>query len=788
MDKENTKKRKKKKQRNILKGILITLLIICSLTFAAGTGMVAAVIKSAPSIDTDIISNLKQSSILYDKDGNFIESLSTEENRTVVSFNQIPDHLKKAVIAIEDERFEKHHGIDIKRIFGAVWHDIKTMSREQGASTLTQQLIKNYALTPDKKFTRKFQEMYLATQLERKLSKDQILNAYLNTIFLGGNAYGVQSASMLYFGKDVEELTLAESALIAGLTQNPAKFNPLSKRNVEARENNTEPTYNDRQEKVLNNMLRLGYITKEEHEKALNEKLVFQTKKPINTMKYQWFVEPAVDQVAEDLAKKLDISEKEAKQRLRTAGYNVYLTIDTKIQDAAQKVIDNANYYKGLKVPKGLDQYAADAQSKPKAEPQAAAVIFDFTTGEMRAIIGGRGEHELRSLNRATEVPRQPGSSIKPLAVYGPAIDTKLVNSASVIEDTPYTSPDGWSPGNSDGQFLGPITIREAIKRSRNLVAVRLGLEVGVNTAANYVKDKFHISTIVTSGKTNDKNIAALSLGGMTHGVYPYEMAAAYGVFGNGGMYSEPIMYTKVTDRNGTVILEKTSEQSRSLSPEASYLMTDMMKEVVKGGAGATGTSANFGGMPAAGKTGTASDYTNAWFTGLTPYYSGAVWIGHDKPNTKVTGLKSSLAAKMWGDIMKEAHKGLTVKDFDRPSGIVTAQVCIDSGKAPSELCSQDARGARIKTEAFVQGTQPVEICDEHMTAEIDTRNGKLATPDTPLEFRKAQVFTKSTLPTEFSNVPGSPPSNPPGSGSNGDDEPMDDEDPDSIIIPPATN
>jgi penicillin-binding protein 1A len=785
MEKDNTKKKKKKKQRNILKGILITLLIICSLTFAAGTGMVAAVIKSAPAIDTDIISNLKQSSILYDKDGNFIESLSTEENRTVVSFNEIPENLKEAVIAIEDERFQKHHGIDIKRIFGAVWHDIKTMSREQGASTITQQLIKNYALTPDKKFTRKFQEMYLATQLERKLSKDQILNAYLNTIFLGGNAYGVQSASMLYFGKDVEKLTLAESALIAGLTQNPAKFNPLSKRNVEARTNNTEPTYRDRQEKVLNNMLKLGFITEEEHEKAFNEKLVFQTKKPINTMKYQWFVEPAVDQVAKDLAEKFDISEKEAKQRLRTAGYNVYLTIDTNIQDAAQKVIDNDNYYKGLTVPKNLKTYAADAQSKPKAEPQAAAVIFDYATGEMRAIVGGRGEHELQSLNRATEVPRQPGSSIKPLAVYGPAIDTQLSNPASVIEDTPYTSPDGWSPGNSDGQFLGPITIREAIKRSRNLVAVRLGMEVGVNTAADYVKDKFHISTIVTSGKTNDKNIAALSLGGMTHGVYPYEMAAAYGVFGNNGMYSEPIMYTKVTDRNGTVILEKTSEQTKSLSPQAAYLMTDMMKEVVKGGAGATGTSANFGSMPAAGKTGTASDYTNAWFAGLTPYYSGAVWIGHDKPNTKVTGLKSSLAAKMWGEIMKEAHKGLTVKNFERPSNLVSAQICIDSGKAPSELCSQDVAGARIRTELFAQGTQPVEICDTHLTADIDTRNGKLATPDTPFEFRKTQVFTKSTLPTEFSDVISIPNDNKPGSGE--DDENMDDEEPDDNAVPPST-
>jgi penicillin-binding protein 1A len=777
MEQEKKKRTRKKKGRKIFKGIMIAFLIICALTFAAGAGVLAAVVKSAPEIDSNVLDNLKQSSKIYDKDGHLIESLSGVEDRTIVPLKKIPKHVQDAFIAIEDERFREHHGIDIKRIFGAIWYDIKTMSKAQGASTITQQFIKNYVLSPEKKFTRKFQEMYLAIQLERKLSKDQILEAYLNTIYLGGNAYGVQSASMFYFGKDVDELTIAEAALIAGLNQSPARYYPFSKKNME-----NPKVYKDRQKTVLTKMLENGFITQKEFDEAVNQKLVFQTKKPTTSMKYQWFIEPAIDQIAEDFADKYDISEKEAKERLRTGGYNIYLTIDTKIQEAAQKIIDNPSYYSKLRVPSKLKTYSADGQSKPKVEPQAAAVIFDYRTGEMRAIIGGRGPHELRSLNRATEVPRQPGSSIKPLAVYAPAIDSKIATPATIISDSPLTGDfNGWNPGNADGKFLGDITIREAIKRSRNLVAVKLGMNVGINTSINYLEKKFHISTLQKSGPVNDKNLPALTLGGMTHGVYPFEMAAAYGVFGNEGVYSKPIMYTKVTDRNGTVILEKHSEQSRALSPQAAYIMVDMMKDVVKGGEGATGTNANFGAMPAAGKTGTASDNTNAWFVGLTPYYSGAVWIGHDKPNTKVQGLLSSLSAKMWGDIMKEAHKGLEVKDFERPSGIVWAQVCIDSGKAPSELCAQDSRGSRVRSELFIEGTQPVELCDVHVTANIDIRTGKLATPNTPPEYVQTKVFTKSTMPTEYSDAPTIPQEpnpkgditidNPDGTDENGNDQ-----------------
>lgn len=737
MEQENRRiNRKKKKTRGTGKAILVVLLIIFLLIAAAGTGAVIAVIKSAPVLNTDIIDNLKQSSKIYDMNGNYIEDFSGSENRNIVPLKQIPKDLQNAFIAIEDERFRSHHGIDVKRIFGALWYDIKTMSKAQGASTITQQLIKNYALTPKKDITRKLQEAYLAIQLERQLSKDQILEAYLNTILLGNNTWGVQAASMLYFGKDVKDLNLAECALLAGLTQNPSKYNPYSKKNME-----DPKDYLDRQRTVLGKMLELGYITKDQYDSALKQKLVFQSKKTAMSMKYQWFIEPAMDEVAKDFAKKYNIDENEAKQKLRIGGYNIYLTIDPKIQEAAQKVIDNDSYYKGLKVASGLANYSADGKSKPIIQPQAAAVIFDYKTGEMRAIVGGRGQHDLMSLNRATDVPRQPGSSIKPLAVYGPAIDSKAATAATVIEDSPLPEDfvkanHGWDPQNVDGKFRGYMTIREAVKHSVNLVAVKLQLQLGVNTSVDYLQNKFHITTL----KKDDKNTAALALGGMTEGVTPYEMAAAYGVFGNGGVYSEPIMYTKVTDKNGDTVLEKTSEQSRSISPQAAYIMTSMLRGVVTGG---TATSANLGSMPAAGKTGTANDYTNAWFCGFTPYYSGAVWIGHDQPKVKVSGLKSSLSAKIWGDIMKEAHKGLPVKNFEAPSGIASAEVCIDSGKAPSDICAQDPRGSRIISEIFIDGTQPVEICDVHVTADIDIRTGKLAAPDTPPEYIQKKVFIK---------------------------------------------
>lgn len=756
-------KKAKKKNRHIGKKIITVFLITALLVISGGAGVVIAVIKSAPDINTDIISNLKQSGKIYDKDEKYIEDLSDAENRQVVPLSQIPKYLQNAFIAVEDERFEQHHGIDVKRIFGALWYDLRTMSKGQGASTITQQLIKTYALSPDKKLTRKIQEAYLAIELERKLTKDQILHAYLNTIYLGGNAYGVQAASLYYFGKDVNELDIAQSALIAGLTQNPAKYWPYSKKN----QVNPE-AYLTRQRTVLSQMLKNKYITQAQYDQAYNEKLEFKTKEAAQSTKYQWFIEPAVDQVAKDFSEKYGITQAEAMQKLRTGGYKIYLTIDTKIQDKAESVINNPKYYP--KLPEKSKYYATSSKDNKLIQPQAAAVVMDAATGEVRAIVGGRGPHPLRSYNRATdpEVARQPGSAIKPLAVYAPAIENKIVTAASTIEDSPFPQDfvdenKGWDPQNFDSKFRGYTTIRNAIKDSINLVALKLLKTLGINNSIDFLQNKFHISTVVTKGQFNDENLSALALGGMTYGVTPLEMTAAYATFSNNGIYSEPILYTKVLDSNDNPVLEKTSNQSRAISPQTAYIMSSMLQTVVKSG---TGTKARLGNMPAGGKTGTSDEHTNGWFMGITPYYSGAVWMGSDDKNYHVPGLVGGTEAPMWRDIMLEAHKGLAVKQFERPSGIVEAQVCLDSGKAPTELCAQDPRGSRVQTELFIDGTQPVELCDIHTTANIDIRNGKLATENTPPEFIQQRVFIKRPItprapllddpyvvPTQYSDI-----------------------------------
>lgn len=742
--------RKKSKASKFLKIFFSIVAFFILVAMAAGIGVTVAVIKSSPQIDANIMDNLKQSSKLYDKNGNFIEAFSDDQNRSIVELKDIPTYVQNAFISIEDERFRQHHGVDIKRVFGAIWIDIRTFSKAQGGSTLTMQLVRNTVLNQKKEFTRKLQEIYLSIQLERKLSKDQILEGYLNTIFLGGNSYGVQAASLSYFGKDVKDLDISEAALIAGMTRNPNRYYPFSEKNKTA---NYEALYT-RRNIVLKKMLELGYITQNEYDTAYNEKFVFKTKASKSSMSYQWFIEPAIDQVAKDYAEKYNIDVSEAKQKLRIGGYSIYLTIDPKVQKAAEDVLNTDSYYKGLGLKQSLRYYTSDKRKPANGatiqkypQPQAAAVIFDYSKGEVRAIVGGRGPHPLRSINRATSVPRQPGSSIKPLAVYSPAIDTKLATAGTVIEDSPMSkdfvaSHQGWDPRNFEtNKFEGRVTIREAIKKSINLVAIKLEVMLGTNTSIDYLQNKYHLSTIVTQGAYNDNAISPLALGALTEGVYPYEMAAAYGVFGNGGYYQSPIMYTKVVDNKGDTILDKTSNKTVSISPQAAYIMVDMLKGVVNGG---TGTRAKFGSMPAAGKTGTAADQTNVWFCGLTPYLSGAIWIGHDKPNTPMPGLKSSLPAMLWGKIMKTAHQDLAVKDFTKPSGITTAEICIDSGKAPTDACRNSSRGNRVRTEMFIDGTQPTQLCDYHNKggngttvdpdAVIDVPGMSDSSPDTPTQ------------------------------------------------------
>lgn len=742
-NKQNTVKNRKKKKLKAWKIVLLGIVLSVLVAAGAGGGIVLAFINTAPQISVDSFTNLAQTTKIFDKDGKYIESLHGVENRTYVPISKVKKYTQDAFIAIEDERFREHFGVDIKRIFGALWADIKTGKYDQGASTITQQLIKNSVLTPKKELKRKIQEAYLAVKVEEKLSKDQILEYYLNTIFLGGSANGIQAAAEYYFDKEVSQLSIAESALIAGVTQSPSYYNPYGNAK-------TPEVYKDRAVTVLSKMLELKMLSNEEFESAKKEVSVmsektFKRRSDNTTVKYQWFIEAAIDSVKKDLRTKYTFTDDEIIQKIYSGGLRVYTTIDPRIQEIVEKVSNDAKYYPTLK--NDIAIWGKDNI----IQPQIGVVITDYKAGQVRAIVGGRGKQPLRSQNRAADpkYSRQPGSSMKPLAVYAPAFDMGY-SPASVLDDSPFTpelkaATGGWEPFNFDRKYSGFYTIRESVKWSKNVIAAKLILKISTANSIKYL-EKFGLSTIVTSGRLNDTG-PAISLGGLTKGVIPLEMTAAYGVFGNGGVYVEPVLYTKVLDSEGNVVLEKKQEKHQVISPQAAFMMVDVMRGVVEGG---TGSRADFGSMPAAGKTGTTNEEADAYFAGLTPYYSGAIWMGHDKPSIGIKAgvnsnrsLTSGETAWMWGDIMKEAHTNVPVKNFDRPNGLVSASICKDSGKIATELCSQDQRGTRVYSDIFHQGKIPTEYCDLHVKAKIDITNNRLATEFCPPDLVKELVFIK---------------------------------------------
>ena len=736
------KTKKEKSKHKLIKTIVITILSLIILSGIALFGVLYAIINSSPKLDVNKILNLNETSKLYDSNGQLMDYVVTDDIRTSISINDMPQNLKNAVICIEDERFYTHHGIDVKRIAGAIIYDIKSKIKRQpslqGASTITQQLIKNTVLSSDISFKRKIQEIYLAIELEKKLTKEQILEAYLNTIPLGGNLHGVEAASEQLFSKHAKDLTLIESAYIAGITQNPSKFYPfiISKDNTFVLKKNLLSII-IRTKTVLSKMYNLKKITKEEYDKSIKEldikKITFNPpKNHSNRLKYEWFSLPVIEQVKIDLKSRYHYSDKEINTILMYDGLKIYTTMDKNLQDATQKIIDNKNNILIRKMVNGI------------IEPQASAVIIDYHTGEVKTIIGGRGAQPARSLNRAAfngslEVSKPPGSSIKPLTVYGPAIDTKLATAATVIEDSPLSpnlaklNPTWFARNYDTSGFSGFVNIREAIKKSINLVAIKLEYAIGLKTSASY-GENFGLK--LTPSEKNSP--AALALGEI--GTNTLTMAAAYGTFGNNGLYTAPRLYIKVLDRTGKILLETKTFNRKVLSPQAAFIIYDLLKGPTSGNG--TAPNARFSDMPVAGKTGTSSNKMNFSFSGLTPYYSGSVWIGDDSPRT-YTNIFSSTAAGVWSKIMAEAHKNLKVKDVKEPPGIDRIAVCRDSGKLPNEYCSKGPTGNSIYTEMFITGTAPTTVCDVHIAVEINKVNGKLATKLTPVDLIVQKVFLK---------------------------------------------
>ncbi|KXZ39393.1 penicillin-binding protein 1A [Alkalithermobacter thermoalcaliphilus JW-YL-7 = DSM 7308] len=772
-----------KKKLSILRLLIIVFFIISLSTVAAGLGIVGGVIKTTKPIDPNSLhSMLDTSSFIFDKDGNLVETIHGSDYRDIVTLDRIPKHLQNAFIAIEDERFYKHRGIDIRRIFGAAIHNLRTGSKH-GASTITQQLAKNVYLTNEKTYTRKIRDAYYAIQLERALTKDQILEAYLNIAGLGRGAVGVQAAAHTYFSKDVSELNLAESALIAGITRFPSRYSAYITERFDGSENfkevqfvmypktpNTEPAtdkekeafkkllshgritpaqYNElvkenwvirkavfnpvsksRQEVVLRKMLELGYINEQEYKEAKDYEIKIKVGTRRNETISSYFADMVKDEVIDTLIK-AGYTEDEARDTLLRGGLRIYSTMDMNIQKILEEEYENDKNFPGsFRDADGIIQ------------PQSAMVIMDHSTGEVRGIVGGRKITGSRVYNRAIN-PRQPGSAIKPISVYLPALDIGYTP-GTVIDEVPIFNEKGemW-PKNYNNRYKGLTTLRELLKDSANVGTVRLAqvLSTSESNSVNLIIDYLEKLRISTIDKRNDSNFAALTLGGMTKGISPLELTAAYGAIANQGTYIKPIFFTRVETASGEVLLENKPVKHTVTTPQVAYLLTDMLTDVVNRG---TGRGARLSNMPVAGKTGTTTNNYDAWFVGYTPYYVGATWIGSDK-NTRLSQ-GSPMAARLWNKVMSRVHSNLERKSFNRPSDIVEVTICTVSGKLPSDICSHDERGT-IQKELFVRGTEPTTICDTHVAVQVDKENNLLITENTPEENIITRVFIRRLVP-----------------------------------------
>ncbi len=724
---KNTKKKKNKKGKGkkILKYILLTFLWGIVIIFGLGVGVVYSIFQGAGELPLEQFDIDRFTTIIYDKDGNEYARLGTSENRIYVTLSEMSPYLPKAFIAIEDERFESHFGIDIKRTLAATVNYVIHGNSDFGGSTITQQLVKKVTEDDGRNWQRKVREIVRAIQLEQKMSKDQIIEKYMNIIFLGENSYGVETAAYTYFNKKAADLSIAECAMIAGLAQAPSSVNPFS--NYEAAKK--------RQLLVLEKMHELKFITDEQYEDAKTEELVLKrgSSSSGGSNDNSYFVEAVIDAAIKEFQELYDVDAKKAEQMVYLNGYKIYTTVDPNIQAIMEDVYKDEKYFK---------------LSNGKYDPniQSAMVIIDYVKGNVVGLVGGAGEKTTqRGLNRATQSKRPPGSTMKPLGVYGPALEKGAVTIATAFDDsiTTFNIPgsEPWTPRNSTG-YQGLIPVKEAIYRSSNIVAAKVFVEkVGTEYSREFLK-KLGITTLTNK----DVNGGSLALGGMSDGIIPLEHAAAYGTFANNGIYMEPKLYTKILDKEDNVVVEKISDVRQVMSKQNAYLLTTCLQAVVTSG---TGGEAAIPNMTVAGKTGTTNSSNDRWFAGYTPYYVGSVWVGYDTP--KNISMSGNPAAKIWQAVMKRVHEGLENKSFAKPSGLVSYEVCKDSGMIPTDLCRNDPRGSRVTTALFVEGTQPKEECTMHISVPVCPDSYKLMNSTC---MRTVSPVNRVFLNKEYAEVP----------------------------------
>lgn len=827
---------------SFIRVLFLSLIAVCVIGVCLGVGAFKGVIDNAPDVDDIDIMPLGYATFLYDDEGNQIRQLNApDSNRLPVSIDQIPEDLQHAVVAIEDERFYEHNGIDVRGILRAFVNGISDGQFNEGASTITQQLLKNNVFTNWtnettwlERFTRKFQEQYLAIQVEKKINDKQvILENYLNTINLGAGTYGVQAAARQYFNKDVWDLNLSECATLAGITQNPTKYNPIENPKENAQ----------RRKEVLQHMLDQGYITQEEYDTALNDDVYSRiqaaqevTSSTQNTV-YTYFEDELIDQIINDLMKYKGYTRTQAQNTLYSGGLKIETTLDPDIQaildeeyanpenypDYVQYALDYAltvtdpdgnevNYskemmtlyfqnedpefdllfdspeegqtyvdrYKQAILADGSTVVAERVSFAP--QPQSSMSVIDQHTGYVKAIIGGRGEKTASlTLNRATDSTRQPGSTFKIVSTYAPALNEKGMTLATTYEDEPYNYPDGSPVNNSTRTYGGTTTIRQAIQNSINVVAVKCLEDVTPELGLEYL-DNFGFTTLAHGTEEDmdangniwsDANLAT-ALGGITNGVTNVELCASYAAIANGGNYIKPIYYTKIYDHNGELLIENDTVERSVIKESTAWLLTSAMEDVVQYG---TGTDCQLDNMAVAGKTGTTEEYNDLWFVGYTPYYTCAVWAGYDN-NEKLPDDARSFHRTLWRRVMSRIHEGLEYQDFEMPASIERTSICSETGLLPRAGCP-------VITEYFDVGTLPTEYCDQHFyeveetyEEEDYTENTMDLTP-TP----EITIYPEDPGVTEIPADPGTedpgsevPPEDPSGGETGGEDGYYDEE------------
>ena len=785
----------------IFKSILMIIILVLIAGVCAGYGVVRSILNNAPDIALiDAVKPKGHYSTIYDADGNVMQKLVKEgTNREDVTYDQIPEDLVNAFIAIEDSRFREHNGVDIKGILRAGIVGITTGDFSEGASTITQQLIKNNIFNGGletnfgDKLERKIQEQYLALKLEEQLDKNTIMQYYLNTINLGNNTLGVQSASKRYFNKDVSDLTLSECAVIAAITQNPSLYNPIR-----------HPDQNkQKRDIVLSYMLQNNMITQEEYDEALRDdvysRIQITPSDTSTTQVFSYFTDTVFEQVAEDLQNQLGYTETQAYHLLYSGDLKIYTTMDPTIQSIVDKEVNDPDNYpvtqysmnysltlehndgttetynesnieEYFKITLGQIKFqllfddtetmnACIEQFKeyvvndsdvivsetitPILEPQVSMFIMDQNTGHVLALTGGRGEKTgSLTLNRATDSKRQPGSCFKVITTFAPALDSGGATLASTYYDAPYTV-DNHSISNWWGDsYVGYANIRQGIAYSMNIIATKCMMDtVSPTVGIDYAED-FGISTLVPEDKT-----PSLALGGITYGVYNSELTAAYAAIANGGVYTEPVYYTKVLDQNGQVLLETEPETHTVIKNSTASLLTLAMEDTISGdtpwrshGIAPTGELCEVPNMSIAGKSGSTTDHNDLWFVGYSPYVTCGIWSGYDESVT--LGSEGDYHKIIWQKVMAQIHEGKEDIGFEQSSDLEVATICSKSGQlAIKGVCDQDD-GCVVYEEYFAHGTAPTTKCSRHVSYSICEVSHKLSTSWCPKNLVENRVYT----------------------------------------------